>query len=232
MHIIKEIFGFLLTFGIIFSISFAALNFTAVKSMFNYHFSKNNNEEIIKESIGEKKLAEIPLPPKGAKKLIKKEFPPLHLSVAPLDYRIIIPKIAKNVPLVEMSDKYISDDLWGKFEKEVQNALRNGVVHYPGTARPGQFGNVFFTGHSSYYPWDEGNYKDVFVNLKQLDVGDEYYVYYQQKKHAYKITEKKEVRPTEVGVLEQPRNKKLSSIMTCWPLGTTLRRLIVVAEEV
>ena len=232
MKIIKEILSFIFTFGIIFSISFMVLNFSAVKSSIEYYFQKDVQTQVVAESIGETKIVEIPLPPKGAKKLIKKEFPPLKFSPTPLDYRLIVPKIGKNVPLVEMSDKYISDDLWGKFEKQVQKALKNGVVHYPGTAEPGQFGNVFLTGHSSYYPWLDGNYKDVFANLVQLDVGDMYYVYYQQQKYKYKITEKKEVSPTEVDVLKQPQDKKLSSLMTCWPLGTTLRRLVVIAEEV
>ncbi len=231
MKIVKELFGFILTFVIIFGVSFALMNFSAVKSLVSFHFF-TEEKEMLKETVGEKELKEIPLPPKGAKKLIKKEFPPLHLSVTPLDFRLVIPKLIKSVPLVAMPDEYITDDLWGKFEKEVQGYLRDGVVHYPGTASPGQIGNAFFTGHSSYYPWDKGNFKDVFANLNKLNIGDEYIIFFQQKKYRYRVVEKKEVSPLEVGVLEQPENKKLSTLMTCWPLGTTFRRLIVVAEDI
>jgi sortase A len=197
-----------------------------------YHVIGEQQTAKLNEAVAEKNLEQIPLPPKGAKKLVKKEFPNLNLSVVPLDFRLVIPKIAKNVPLIKMSDEYITDDLWGKFEKEVQEFLRSGVVHYPGTANPGQYGNAFFTGHSSYYPWDKGNYKDVFANLNQLNVGDEYFVYWQQSSYKYKIVDKKEVRPTEVGVLNQPEDRKFSTLMTCWPLGTTLRRLVIIGEEV
>ena len=231
MKFIKDTFGFLLTFAIIFAISFAVMNFSSVRSLAEFYIFGEQKAQAVAEAV-ESKKEEVLLPPQGAKKLVKKEFPPLEIDVMPMDFRLVIPKIGKNVPLVNMSDKYISEDLWGEFENEVQNALRDGVVHYPGTAKPGQTGNVFFTGHSSYYPWDSGNYKDVFANLMQLEVGDEYIVYYQQEKHKYRVNEKKEVRPTEVGVLEQPTDKKLSTLMTCWPLGTTLRRLILVAEEV
>lgn len=230
-RLLRESIGFLLTFLLIFGVTFAVMNFSATKSLVSFYILGEKQAEAIKQSVDPLK-EEMLLVPAGAKKMAKKEFPPLEMEVAPLDFRLVIPKIGKNVPLVKMSDEYISDDLWGKFEKEVQQELRKGVVHYPGTAFPGQNGNVFFTGHSSYYPWDPGKYKDVFANLAQLEVGDVYYVYFQQKKHTYKVFEKKEVRPSEVGVLEQSESKKLSTLMTCWPLGTALKRLIVVAEEV
>ena len=232
MKVVKEIFRFILTFGVIFAIFFVLMNFSAFSSVITHYITGAETEEIIKENIGETKVETNPLEDQNAKKLVKKEFPPLYLSVAPLDFRLIVPKIGVNVPMVRMSDQFISDDLWGKFEKEVQGALREGVIHYPGTAYPGQYGNVFITGHSSYYPWDKGEYKDVFSNLNQLEVGDEYYVYYQQKKYRYKVVEKKEVRPYEVKVLEQSKTEKLSTLMTCWPIGTTLRRLVVTGEEV
>ncbi|HPO05806.1 MAG TPA: sortase [Candidatus Gracilibacteria bacterium] len=222
---------FLLTFVFIFAIFFVILNFTAFKSLFFYYVLGDKSAAEMHQLVEKEQKAEL-LAPEGAKKLVKKDYPPLNIVVSPLDFRLIIPKIDQNVPIVKMSDEYISDDLWGKFEKEVQAALRTGIVHYPGTAMPGQKGNAFFTGHSSYYPWDKGNYKEVFANLNKLEIGDEYYIYYQQKQYRYKIMEKKEVRPAEVGVLEQHQTKKLSTLMTCWPLGTTLKRLILVAEQV
>lgn len=231
MRIAKEILGFGGTFLIIFTISFALLNFSAVKSLFSYYITGEKTASELNESLGEDHKTAIPLPPKGAKKLIQKEFPPLAMSIAPIDYRLVIPKIGINVPLIGLPENFIADDIWSKFEHEIQDALRQGVVHYPGTANPGETGNVFFTGHSSYYPWDKGQYKEVFANLNQLSVGDEYFVFYQQKKYTYKIVEKKEVRPSETHVLEQPKDQKLSTLMTCWPVGTALKRLVVVAQQ-
>ncbi|PCI25722.1 hypothetical protein COB57_00715 [Candidatus Peregrinibacteria bacterium] len=232
MKVVREVFHFLITFMFIFVISFAVMNFSGIKSIASYYFSSGESEALLEEVV-EVVMGDIkPLVPAGAKKMVEKSVPPLKTTISPLDYRLVIPKLGVNVPIGKMSDQYISDDLWSEFEGEIQNSLRNGVVHYPGTANPGEFGNVFVTGHSSYYPWDKGNYKDVFAKLILLDIGDEYYIYFNQKKYSYRIRDKREVDPSEVGVLEQPEGVKLATLMTCWPLGTVLHRLILIAEEV
>ncbi|NOS67334.1 MAG: sortase [Candidatus Peribacteraceae bacterium] len=153
-------------------------------------------------------------------------------TVGPPDNRILIPKLSLNVPLVTPPlDSLLKQD-WTQVETDIQSALADGVVHYPGTARPGQAGNFFVTGHSSYYPWAPGKYKTVFARLPQLAIGDEYWVYYKGDRHRYLVTSKKEVSPSDVSVLDQPENKRISTLMTCTPIGTTLRRLIVQAVEV
>ncbi|MSR67550.1 sortase [Candidatus Peribacteria bacterium] len=152
--------------------------------------------------------------------------------VGPFEDRLIIPKLGENVPIVRPSMEALMKEDWRKFEEDIQTALQDGVVHYPGSARPGQAGNFFVTGHSSYYPWDDGKYKNVFARLKDLIPGDTYSVYYGGDRHTYRITGKKEVRPSDVSVLDQPTNKRIATLMTCTPLGTTLRRLIITAEEI
>lgn len=153
-------------------------------------------------------------------------------DVGPFEDRLVIPRIGKNIPIVRPSLDALMREDWKQFEEDIQASLRDGVVHYPGSAKPGQAGNFFVTGHSSYYPWDRGAYKDVFARLGELQVHDTYSVYYGGDKHTYRIIEKKEVKPSDVSVLDQPTNKRLSTLMTCTPIGTTLRRLILVAEEI
>lgn len=153
-------------------------------------------------------------------------------SVGPYEDRLIIPKLKKNVPIVRPGMDALMKEDWKQFELDIQTALRDGIVHYPGSAKPGQPGNFFLTGHSSYYPWDEGRYKDVFARLNELMPGDTYMVYYGGDRHSYRITKKEEVKPSNVSVLDQPTDRRLSTLMTCTPLGTTLRRLVVVAEEI
>lgn len=153
-------------------------------------------------------------------------------EVGPPENRVIIPKLNLNIPLVTPSYSSLLREDWVGVEDDIQEALERGVVHYPGTARPGQAGNFFVTGHSSYYPWAEGHYKTVFARLHELTVGDEYWVYYGGDKHRYIVTGKKEVKPSNVTVLDQPSNKRTATLMTCTPVGTTLRRLIVTAQEI
>ena len=153
-------------------------------------------------------------------------------QVGPPTNRIIIPKLHLNVPLITPSYQSLLNEEWDELEEDIQDALQLGVVHYPGTARPGQAGNFFITGHSSYYPWAPGAYKSVFAGLHQLEPGDEYWIYYGGDKHRYIVQEKKEVKPTNVNVLDQPINKRIGTLMTCTPIGTTLRRLIITSQEV
>ena len=153
-------------------------------------------------------------------------------EVGPPDDRLIIPKLNLNVPIVIPSvDSLLKED-WSQLEEDIQTGLQNGVVHYPGTARPGQAGNFFLTGHSSYFPWAPGHYKSVFARLHNLNVGDEYWVYYGGDKHRYIVQSKDEVQPGDVTVLDQPLTQRVSTLMTCTPVGTTLRRLIIQSLEV
>lgn len=153
-------------------------------------------------------------------------------TVGPPDNRILIPRLNLNVPLVSPPITSLLRQDWTAVETDIQDSLQYGVIHYPGTARPGQAGNFFVTGHSSYYPWAPGKYKTVFARLSELNPGDEYWVYYKGDKHRYIVTAKKEVMPADITVLDQPEDQRIATLMTCTPVGTTLRRLVVIAQEV
>jgi len=117
----------------------------------------------------------------------------LSVNIAPYEDRIIIPKIGKNIPLinVEHHDAGSSNEWHKIFMKE----LENGIIKYPGSANPGEAGNSFIFGHSSNFPWAKGNYNDVFALLNELSAGDEIIVYFKQKKFVYSVKEKIIVKP-------------------------------------
>jgi LPXTG-site transpeptidase (sortase) family protein len=135
---------------------------------------------------------------------------------------ILIPKINVEAPLV-----YIQNDT----NASILNAIKDGVGHYPGTAMPGRIGNSFFTAHSSYYWWNDGKYNQIFALLHNLEAGDLVYIYYQGGKFVYKVKDKITVSPSDVHVLDQTASPTLS-LMTCTPIGTNLKRLIVRADLV
>ncbi len=236
---IWQLVRFTVVTGMIFAISFFLINFTAYKQILTSVFDPEvqaKAEKVLNESTGSGvrnlEADKLLLPVLPDKKEVRKTFNWIDYPVAPTDNRIVIPKLGKSVPIVEMSTEPIEGENWADLEKQIQGGLQNGVVHYPGTAKPGQFGNVFITGHSSYYPWDPGQFKDVFALLGKLEKGDQFIVYYDQKRFAYKVYDKVEVQPDNVSVLEQPNDKKLATLMTCTPVGTALRRLIIKAEEI
>lgn len=114
--------------------------------------------------------------------------------------------------------------------KEVADGLSKGVIHIQGTSKPGESGNVFITGHSSNYPWAKGNYNDIFALLEKLVAGDKIQVRYQEKNYFYTVKELKVVSPDEISVMQQTSDNRLT-LMTCVPIGTNLRRLIVTAQQ-
>lgn len=115
-------------------------------------------------------------------------------------------------------------------EANVQKALETGVVHYGNTANPGQVGNSVIFGHSSN-DWDKpGGYKFIFVLLEKLAVGDTYSIDYKGVRYEYQIYERKVILATDVGVVA-PTATPTSTLITCWPTGTSQKRLIVRGKQ-
>jgi sortase A len=63
--------------------------------------------------------------------------------------------------------------------------------------------------------------------LDNVEFDDEIIVYYNQKKYRYIVREKSVITPGDTSILERDKNKSEITLMTCWPIGTTLNRLIV-----
>lgn len=152
-------------------------------------------------------------------------------TVTPYENRIIIPRLGKNIPLVDV--EHDAHAKFGEMQDVFMEELKKWVVRYPGTARPGETGNAFIFGHSSNYPWIQSDYNDVFALVDTLVNGDEIIVYYNQHKYVYRITDRATVEPGDTEVLSaRDPNKKELSLMTCWPVGTALERYIIFAELV
>jgi LPXTG-site transpeptidase (sortase) family protein len=120
---------------------------------------------------------------------------------------------------------------WDTKNNEVMDALEKNVVHLMGTSKPGGSGNIFLTGHSSNYWWKEGEYNSVFALLPQLSEGDEIIITYRGEFHRYKVSGKEEMKKDEVEDHLEASQEKLT-IMTCVPVGTNLKRLLIYADPV
>ncbi|MDP3957088.1 MAG: sortase [bacterium] len=72
----------------------------------------------------------------------------------------------------------------------------------------------------------------MFYLINKLEVGDDIIVFYKKQKFTYRVAGQKTVSPESVGYLTGSPDKNTLTLMTCWPAGTTLSRLIVVAEQV
>lgn len=136
---------------------------------------------------------------------------------------ITIPKIRAQAPVIENVDPFN--------ESIYIEALKKGVAQAKGTARPGEEGTSFLFAHSSGNPWELTHMNTIFLRLGELEKGDEIEIVRNGTVLKYKVTDKKEVDPTEVNYLLDTKKTQLI-LQTCTPIGTSLRRLLVFAEPV
>lgn len=219
----------------IFGIFFVVLNWGAMAQIVSWEYEKitqhSDTSNSLYQLLEKKSVKETPLPLTKNAEDAKRIIPSMNLAVAPPDTRLVIPRINRNVPVVNVSTESLIKKDWAQLEKDMQEALRYGVIHYPGTARPGQQGNIVITGHSSYFPWDPGRFKDVFAVLHDLRAGDQILLYNNQKRYIYEVTSLKKIWPSELDVLKPSTENKIT-LITCTPVGTNLKRLIVEAKLV
>ena len=117
-------------------------------------------------------------------------------------------------------------------EADIQKALEDGVVHYATTPNPGEIGNSVIVGHSSHNFVNAGKYKFAFVLLKRLENEDLFYVQRDGVRYTYKVYKKEIVPPTAVEVLDTQERANTITLITCDPPGTSINRLIIVAEQI
>ena len=145
--------------------------------------------------------------------------------LVPVDeqFGIVIPKIEANAKVIANVD--------AQNPAAYQRALTQGVVQAAGSANPGEEGNIFIFAHSGQDILEANRYNAVFYLLSKLEKGDEIDIFYQGQKFQYSVTDKKTVSPEEVQYMDHIQGKKTLTLMTCWPGGTTWKRLVVIAEQ-
>lgn len=102
--------------------------------------------------------------------------------------------------------------------------LRRGVGHIPGTALPGQRGNVAITGHRDTF----------FRPLHRIKENDEITLTTLQGTYTYRVESTQVVNPEDVGVLADSDDAILT-LVTCYPfyfVGPAPQRFIVRAQMI
>lgn len=123
--------------------------------------------------------------------------------------RIEIPRLGLSVVVVEGSD---------------ETALRRAVGHIPGTALPGEAGNVGIAGHRDTF----------FRPLRNIHPNDIITLTTSRGEYRYRVVSMQVVRPDYVAVLDTSRDQILT-LVTCHPfyfVGSAPDRFIVRAERV
>ena len=152
---------------------------------------------------------------------------PNTTKVATNESRLLIPKIAVDVPIVWDANAADTNSL--------NQAMDKGIVWFNiqgANAKPGEKGNFVVSGHSSNDWTDRGDYKFIFARLEKMAAGDVVYANYNGTRYTYKITGTKVVKPTDVASLQIGNDKPYITLITCTPLGTAQNRLLVFGEQI
>jgi sortase A len=137
------------------------------------------------------------------------------------DFGIVIEKLGINAPVVA--------DVETSSRSDYMEAMRHGVAHARGTAKPDEVGNVYLFAHSTLNFWEYGPYATVFTTLHQLAPGDRVVIFYRGKRYDYRVHQKEIVPGFDTMPLKRASTRRVLTLQTCDPPGTTWRRLIIVA---
>ncbi len=121
--------------------------------------------------------------------------------------RIVIPKIKVDAPIV-------NGVAW--------EDLKKGVGHLPGSANPGERGNLYLAAHNDIFG-------EIFRYLEKLEAGDEYFIYAGEQKFRYVVKEKRIIEPTDTEVM-LPTTEPVATLQTCHPYLIDTQRLVVIGE--
>lgn len=126
--------------------------------------------------------------------------------------RIIAPRIGLDAIVVQ---------LWGLDDAE---NLKRGPGHIPGTAYPGQPGNCVISGHRT-------TYGAPFRHIEQLTAGERITLETASSRYLYEVYEQRIVQPSDLTVLEQGGDPKLT-LTACHPWYSAAQRIVVIARLV
>jgi sortase A len=121
--------------------------------------------------------------------------------------RIVIPRIGVDMVM---------------YEGIRMTTLDHGPGHWPGSAMPGQAGNVVVGGHRT-------SKHKVFRNIDDLVAGDEIIYRDEAGDHVYIVNRVEVVEPTDVWIVD-PTDTPTTTLFACHPPGSTRQRIVVFAD--
>jgi sortase A len=132
---------------------------------------------------------------------------PVPIPGAAKPTRIVVPALDVDAPIVEGVN-------W--------EDLKKGVGHLPGSANPGERGNMYLAAHNDIFG-------EIFRYLDRLELGDEFFVHSDNQVFRYVVTSKRIIEPTDVSVM-YPTTEPIATLQTCYPYLIDNQRLVVIGE--
>lgn len=128
--------------------------------------------------------------------------------------KLVIKKIGVDIPIIATdSEGY---------------GLSNGAWLMPNGSTPDLGGNTIITGHRfRYLPPNNLT----FYLFHKLEVGDVFFVIWQENYYWYKIKEIKIVEPSDASVYDKSE-RAILTMYTCHPIYSTAKRLVIISDLV
>lgn len=140
------------------------------------------------------------------------------------EFSLVIPRLGINTRVLHSVDS-------GK-QESYKTALSQGAAHAEETALPNEPGTTYIFGHSSSSILNIPRYNPVFYPLAYIKEGDDVVLFYNDEIQAYKVQEKKIVEAGDTGYFSLGTSDKRLVLQTCWPPGTTWKRLVIIAKPI
>ncbi|MBV8950056.1 MAG: class E sortase [Actinobacteria bacterium] len=98
-------------------------------------------------------------------------------------------------------------------------SINKGPSHWPGTAMPGELGNVVVAGHRT-------THRSPFLRLGDVRPGDEIIFVMPDGTWKYRVSGSEVVAPTDVAIVNQ-HDVSEATLFTCHPPGSATERLVI-----
>jgi sortase A len=135
-----------------------------------------------------------------------------------------VPEAGTVEPIIEMATLEIPKIGISKtmFEGVTLGTLDHGPGHWPGSALPGQIGNMVIAGHRM-------SHDRPFRDLDLLVPGDEMVLTDATGRHVYRVVRTEIVEPNALWILDQTP-ASTATLFACHPKGSTKQRIVVHLE--
>ncbi len=116
----------------------------------------------------------------------------------------------------------VIDVRWDLQQGMTLTAINRGPSQWPGTALPGQLGNMVIAGHRT-------THGAPFRHLDSLVPGDEIIFRMDGTKYVYRVVETLIVLPTDTWIADQDYSRTVT-LFACHPAGSARQRIVVKGE--
>ena len=216
--VLIALYGVVLTFGpaVMFQIKYQLIQLRGV------HFTVQSQKKIAQKPQGQSQMKnQKSQSGPGFAAILAGNKEQIMTPIDPL-FSILIPKLGIDEQVVPNVDPDNPQDYLP--------VLKHAVAHARGSVFPGVGGMTYLFAHSADNWWDIEHYNAIFYTLNNLSTGDEIDIFFENRRYEYVVSQQIISDPRDVTYLTaQHEGQQQLVLQTCWPPGTTFKRLYIVA---